>query len=102
MPILRPCRTPYCAEYAQADGWCARHWQPPYGADPLPMSPNWPAIRRFVLERDRQRCQLCGVHGTHVDHIKPRSAGGSDHPSNLQTLCVPCHRRETGRLIGLV
>ena len=27
-----------------------------------------------------------------VDHVVPRSRGGSDHPDNLQLLCPNCNR----------
>lgn len=30
-----------------------------------------------------------------ADHIKPRHDGGSDHPDNLRTLCIRCHKRVT-------
>lgn len=54
----------------------------------------WPIVRDAVLERDG-KCQLCG-HGRssdlHVHHILPRHCGGSDHPQNLVTLCIPCHK----------
>ncbi len=39
----------------------------------------------------------CGAGATEVDHIKPRSQGGADDPSNLQALCKPCHSRKTAR-----
>lgn len=55
----------------------------------------WRRLRRLVLERDRYRCQLpaedgatCGAYATHVDHVVPRAAGGSDHPSNLRAACA--------------
>jgi len=40
------------------------------------------------------------VPGTEVDHIVPRSAGGTDDPTNLQTLCVRCHSRKTALCDG--
>jgi len=30
-----------------------------------------------------------------VDHIKPRSRGGSDADKNLQGICIDCHRAKT-------
>ncbi|MFD5599192.1 HNH endonuclease [Leucobacter sp. NPDC058333] len=73
-------------------------WETSNRRDRLPK--DWPQIRAAILERDGHRCQQCGRHGTHVDHIDP----GDDHrPSNLQTLCAPCHwrksRAEGGRAV---
>jgi len=33
-----------------------------------------------------------------VDHIVPCAEGGRDDPTNLRTLCIPCHRAETTAL----
>jgi 5-methylcytosine-specific restriction protein A len=59
-------------------------------------------MRPRILKRDRNICQLCGVvklpRFLDVDHIMPRIAGGTDDPSNLRTLCRPCHKaRRTGQ-----
>lgn len=49
--------------------------------------------RDFVLERDGYRCVYCG--DTHIplqlDHVVPRSRGGSDGPENLVACCRPCN-----------
>lgn len=65
-------------------------------------STGWRKIRRMVVERDGHRCRACGkdlrgVPGwlTEVHHVLARIEGGDDHPSNLVTLCVMCHRRMT-------
>ena len=57
------------------------------------------ALRFRILKRDEYRCRLCGIaarDGDHVrlevDHITPRSKGGSDDVSNLWTLCFQCNR----------
>lgn len=50
-----------------------------------------------VLARDKWTCCSCGrsvkEHGItlHVDHIVPRSKGGTNDKSNLQTLCIKCN-----------
>ena len=52
-------------------------------------------LRYQILKRDR-RCVLCGVGPgearLEVDHIVPRSKGGSNELTNLQTLCDGCNR----------
>lgn len=35
-----------------------------------------------------------------VDHILPRSQGGTDHASNLQLLCSVCNRSKGGRTVA--
>lgn len=50
-----------------------------------------PAIRESVRARDGGACQMCGRAGGEVDHI----SGSSDALSNLQLLCVDCHRAKT-------
>ena len=54
----------------------------------------WTQLSREIRERFPW-CSICGAAGVplHVDHITPRSLGGTDHPSNLRPLCGPCHRR---------
>lgn len=43
-------------------------------------------------------CEMCGRRPTkEVDHIKPRSQGGSDGDGNLQGLCGWCHKSKTAR-----
>ena len=58
------------------------------------------SLRFEVLKRDRH-CQLCGAAPKdtrlHVDHIVPRSKGGTNDPSNLQVLCVSCNRGKSNR-----
>ncbi len=71
--------------------------------------PDWPAIRRAVVERDGRRCRLCGTSsatGTllQVHHKVPfrefADAKSANDPDNLITLCPACHRRaEQGVMI---
>jgi hypothetical protein len=47
-------------------------------------------------------CRICKTLGYDreaqtVDHIVPRSQGGTGMISNLQPLCHECHNRKTGR-----
>jgi 5-methylcytosine-specific restriction enzyme A len=57
-------------------------------------------IRCAVFARDGYRCRRCGSHHhLQIDHITPHSWGGSDDPSNLQTLCCSCtYARALGTL----
>lgn len=55
------------------------------------------AQRFRILDRDDYKCVACGrtpeMDGVtlHLDHIKPRSKGGTDVDDNLQTLCAECN-----------
>ncbi len=54
----------------------------------------WRRIRAAVLDRDGHRCQVCGsTQELEVHHVLPVAAGGTDDPSNLQTVCFDCHPR---------
>ena len=63
----------------------------------------WDKLRAEILERDRRLCVRCLAEhdrttpATEVDHITPKAQGGTDHPSNLQSLCHPCHKAKTAR-----
>ncbi|QTC90326.1 HNH endonuclease [Brevundimonas goettingensis] len=53
------------------------------------------SLRYRIIARARGRCEACGAGATettlHVDHIIPRSLGGSNDPFNLQALCSTCN-----------
>lgn len=53
-----------------------------------------------MIARDEGICQLCGCvvdKFAQVDHIIPKSDGGTDAMGNLRLLCHPCHSRRTAR-----
>ncbi|MFI5401996.1 MAG: HNH endonuclease [Planctomycetota bacterium] len=52
-------------------------------------------VRQEVLGRNRGLCQVpgCSLPGRHVHHIRYRSRGGTDDPSNEALLCIPHHLR---------
>lgn len=55
-------------------------------------------LRRQVVERDGNKCVLCGgARPFHVDHIVRYVDGGPTALDNLRTLCVPCHNKRGGR-----
>jgi len=74
---------------------------------PLMIRTNmWRKLRTAIVERDRGACQDCGrglghlpKWYTEVHHIVPRLRGGGDHPANLKTLCVECHRKYTDEML---
>lgn len=62
--------------------------------------------KRFeILTRDRFTCRFCGRRAPEteleVDHVHPRSRGGTDDQANLVTACRDCNRGKGDRLITL-
>lgn len=55
------------------------------------------ATRIRILERDGFRCRYCRDRAITLDHLKPRSQGGSNEDSNLVACCVPCNSRKGPR-----
>jgi len=95
-PKVKVCNQPGCPELAPpGKPNCQSHTPTPWASretrEPLPS--NWRALRAAVLERDNHTCHApgCRTKATHVDHITPRSLGGSHHMTNLQALCRSCH-----------
>jgi 5-methylcytosine-specific restriction endonuclease McrA len=68
--------------------------------DRLP-SINVPFSRKNLCRRDRLSCQYCGRRqGTDsltIDHIVPKSRGGTTSWSNCVLACAPCNRKKGGR-----
>jgi 5-methylcytosine-specific restriction endonuclease McrA len=51
--------------------------------------------RRAVFARDGWTCQYCGSRSNlTVDHVIPRSKGGSSEWDNIVASCAPCNRRK--------
>lgn len=64
--------------------------------DPIPGTLRWQVVTRAM-----GRCEACGisseVRALQVDHIVPRSRGGSNDLSNLQALCSLCNQQKLDR-----
>jgi hypothetical protein len=56
-------------------------------------------IREYLLEKWGRKCAYCGKTGVplQVEHIIPRSRGGSDRVSNLTLSCNRCNQQKGGR-----
>ena len=52
---------------------------------------DWERIRGVILRRDKFICSYCVDEGDQVDHIIPRSQGGSNDLSNLVCACSRCN-----------
>jgi 5-methylcytosine-specific restriction protein A len=98
MASLRLCLEPGCRNLIRGKSRCPAHsgksgWEKRQGSA---MGSGWSTTRKRHLETEPM-CRMCGRRATDVDHIVPRSKGGTDVSSNLQALCGPCHRTKTGR-----
>lgn len=56
-------------------------------------------VREYLLEKWHRTCAYCGKQGVplQVEHIHPRSRGGTNRVSNLTLACEPCNRKKGNR-----
>ncbi|NEO71390.1 RNA-guided endonuclease IscB [Moorena sp. SIO3H5] len=60
-------------------------------------------LREYLLEKWNRKCAYCGATGIQleIEHIKPKSKGGSDRASNLTIACHPCNQAKSNQDIEL-
>jgi 5-methylcytosine-specific restriction endonuclease McrA len=58
-------------------------------------------VREYLLEKWHRKCAYCGKEDVplQVEHINPRSKGGTDRVSNLTLACEPCNQKKGNRSI---
>lgn len=56
--------------------------------------------RRAVFHRDGGRCQYCGGSAESIDHVVPRSRGGSHVWENVVAACRGCNAAKGDRLLA--
>lgn len=56
-------------------------------------------VREYLLEKWGRTCVYCDATDTplNIDHVHPRSKGGSDRVSNLVLACVTCNQKKDSR-----
>ncbi|MFE2496418.1 RNA-guided endonuclease IscB [Streptomyces scopuliridis] len=56
-------------------------------------------VREYLLTKWCRACAYCGSSGVplNIDHIHPRSRGGTDRISNLTLACIPCNQAKNNR-----
>ena len=54
-------------------------------------------VREYLLEKWNRTCAYCGAKNVQleVEHIVPKSKGGSNRESNLAIACVPCNQAKS-------
>ncbi len=65
-------------------------------------------IRAQVRERAQNACEYCHLHqddsplaALHVEHIIPKTHGGSDNIDNLALACIDCNLHKGTNLTGI-
>lgn len=64
---------------------------------------SWSEIQRKVEQRAAERCEYCRMHQSlqgatfHIEHIVPRSRGGSSQLDNLAWACPSCNLHKSNR-----
>ncbi len=58
-------------------------------------------LREYLLEKHRRTCAYCDKTDVplQIEHLVPRSTGGTDRVSNLTLACAPCNRRKGNKPI---
>ena len=64
-------------------------------------------LRSFIFSRSDGKCVYCGAKATEIDHVIPRSNGGSNSTYNLVASCRSCNQiksnlslKDFGKLVG--
>jgi 5-methylcytosine-specific restriction endonuclease McrA len=65
----------------------------------VPYRPPVPMTRAGVLRRDGRRCAYCGKRADTIDHVIPRSRGGTHTWDNCVAACKACNSRKADRLL---
>ena len=63
----------------------------------IPYSRRVPLNRKMVFHRDASRCQYCGRPAENLDHVIPKSQGGSHAWENVVACCRRCNTKKGGR-----
>lgn len=62
---------------------------------------NGMEVREYLLAKFGRACVYCGATGVplNLDHVHPRSRGGSNRVSNLVLACIPCNQDKGSRYV---
>jgi 5-methylcytosine-specific restriction endonuclease McrA len=66
----------------------------------------WIPLKQHIYQRDQGICQYCFTQfryeETHCHHTLELSEGGTNHPSNLKTLCHQCHKERHPFMLKII
>jgi len=63
----------------------------------VPYARRVPLNRRSVFLRDAYKCQYCGRQAENLDHVIPKSQGGTHIWENVVAACRRCNTKKGGR-----
>lgn len=66
----------------------------------VPYPSSVPLSRRAVFTRDAQTCVYCGGSATSIDHVVPRSRGGTHTWDNVVAACRRCNHIKADRSLA--
>ena len=66
----------------------------------VPYPTSVPLSRRAVFTRDGQTCVYCGSSATSIDHVVPRSRGGTHTWDNVVAACRRCNHTKADRSLA--
>lgn len=74
-------------------------WMGESASTPVTQPRPWLAHSETVYARDGHLCRYCGRAPSRftLDHVDPKSRGGSHDPANLVTACGSCNSRKGAR-----
>jgi 5-methylcytosine-specific restriction endonuclease McrA len=64
----------------------------------VPYRATAPLTRRAVFARDNWSCQYCGAPAENLDHVVPKSRGGTHTWDNVVSACRRCNSKKENRL----
>ena len=65
----------------------------------IPYRNRVPLTRAALMRRDNYRCVYCGHKAETIDHVQPRSRGGTHTWENCVACCTVCNHRKADRLL---
>ncbi len=66
----------------------------------VPYRATVPLTRKAVFARDGGRCAYCGAIATSLDHVVPKSRGGSHTWDNVVSACGRCNHAKADRAVS--
>ena len=66
----------------------------------VPYRARVPLTRAALMHRDRFRCAYCGGRAETIDHVVPRSRGGTHTWENCVACCASCNHRKADKLLA--